>query len=69
MTCPDERSANVLKADLAQTELRLRGEMTEPRAELRWMKASDGVINAFLIGPFWAVIDMRPTLAALASGC
>jgi hypothetical protein len=56
------------KADLAETELRLRGEIAEVRTELRWMKAIGGVIIALLIGLFWAVIDMRTTLAALAVG-
>ena len=45
-----------------------RADISELRTELRWMKAIGGVIIALLIGLFWAVIDMRTTIAALASG-
>lgn len=45
-----------------------RADISELRTELRWMKAIGGAIIALLIGPFWAVIDMRTTIAALASG-
>ncbi len=45
-----------------------RADVAEPRTDLRWMKATGGVIIALLIGPFWAVIDLRTTLASLAIG-
>ena len=39
-----------------------------PRIELRWMEAIGGATVALPIGMFWAIIDMRTTLATLGGG-
>jgi len=44
------------------------GRRRMPRIELRWMETVGGATVALPIGMFWAIIDMRTTLATLGGG-